>query len=65
MDRELERRGVPFVRYADACVIFCKSPRVAEWVCESVPKYIEGKLFLKVNRKATFRLVSMRGGKPS
>ena len=27
LDRELERRGLPFVRYADDCVIFCKSPR--------------------------------------
>ena len=30
LDRELERRGLPFVRYADDCVIFCKSPRAAE-----------------------------------
>ena len=27
LDRELERRGLPSVRYADDCVIFCKSPR--------------------------------------
>ena len=52
-DRELERRGLPFVRYADDCVIFCKSPRAAERVCESITKFIEGKLFLKVNREKT------------
>ena len=51
LDRELERRGLPFVRYADDCVIFCKSPRAAERVCESISKLIEGKLFLKVNRE--------------
>ena len=53
LDRELERRGLPFVRYADDCVIFCKSPRAAERVCESITKFIEGKLFLKVNREKT------------
>ena len=53
LDRELERRGLPFVRYADDCVIFCKSPRAAERVCESISRYIEKKLFLKVNREKT------------
>ena len=53
LDRELERRGLPFVRYADDCVIFCKSPRAAERVCESIAKFIERKLFLKVNREKT------------
>lgn len=53
LDRELERRRLPFVRYADDCVIFCKSPRAAERVCKSIIKFIEGKLFLKVNRKKT------------
>ena len=32
LDRELERRGLPFVHYADNCVIFCKSARAAERV---------------------------------
>lgn len=53
LDFELERRGLPCVRYADDCVIFCKSPRAAERVCESITKFIEGKLFLKVNREKT------------
>ena len=39
--------------YADDCVIFCKSPRAAERVCESIAKFIEGKLFLKVSREKT------------
>ncbi|MCI6472877.1 MAG: hypothetical protein MSA31_04340 [Bacteroidales bacterium] len=33
--------------------MFCKSPRAAERVCESISKFIEGKLFLKVNREKT------------
>ena len=53
LDRELERRGLPFVRYADDCIIFCKSPRAAERVCESISRFIEKKLFLKVNREKT------------
>ena len=53
LDRELERRGLPSVRYADDCVIFCKSPRAAERVCESITKFIEGQLYLKVNREKT------------
>ena len=53
LDRELERRGLPFVRYADDCVIFCKSPRAAERVCGSISRFIEKKLFLKVNREKT------------
>ena len=53
LDRELERRGLPFVRYADDCIIFCKSPRAAARVCESISRYIEKKLFLKVNREKT------------
>ena len=53
LDRELEKRGLPFVRYADDCVIFCKTPRAAERVCESISRFIEKKLFLKVNLEKT------------
>ena len=53
LDRELERRGLPFVRYADDCMIFCRSPRTAVRGCESITKFIEVKLFLKVNREKT------------
>jgi len=53
LDKELERRGHRFVRYADDCMIFCKSRKSAERTLENILPYIEGKLFLKVNRKKT------------
>ena len=53
LDHELERRGHRFVRYADDCMIFCKSKRAGERVCESITRFIEEKLFLKVNREKT------------
>lgn len=53
LDWELERRGHRFVRYADDMLIFCKSKRAAERTLENLIPYIEGKLFLKVNREKT------------
>ena len=53
LDKELERRGHKFVRYADDCMILCKSRRSAQRTLESITRYIEGKLFLKVNREKT------------
>lgn len=53
LDKELERRGHPFVRYADDGLIFCKSRRAAERVKESITRYVEGTLKLKVNREKT------------
>lgn len=53
LDKELERRGLPFVGYADDAMIFCKSKRAAHRVRESITRFIEGKLFLKVNREKT------------
>ena len=53
LDKELERRGLPFVRYADDSMIFCKSKRAAMRVKESITKFIEGKLYLKVNKEKT------------
>ena len=50
LDWELERRGHKFVRYADDLVILCKSRRSADRVLRSIVPFIEGKLFLKVNR---------------
>ena len=50
LDKELERRGHRFVRYADDLLILCKSKRAAARTMESLVPYIEGKLFLKVNR---------------
>ena len=53
LDKELERRGHRFVRYADDCMIFCKSKKSAQRTLENIVPFIEGKLFLKVNRKKT------------
>jgi group II intron reverse transcriptase/maturase len=53
LDKELERRGHRFVRYADYCMIFCKSKKAAERTLENIIPFIEGKLFLKVNRTKT------------
>ena len=53
LDKELEHRGHRFVRYADDCMIFCKSRKSAQRTLENIIPFIEGKLFLKVNRKKT------------
>ena len=53
LDKELERRSHPFVRYADDGLIFCKSRRAAERVRASITVFIEGSLKLKVNREKT------------
>lgn len=42
LDKELARRGHPFVRYANDSMVFCKSKRAAERVRESITKFIEG-----------------------
>lgn len=49
LDKELEARGLKFVRYADDCMIFVKSEKAANRVLTSITKYIENKLGLKVN----------------
>lgn len=53
LDRELEKRGHRFVRYADDCMIFCKSKKSAERTLKNIIPYIEQKLFLKINRDKT------------
>ena len=53
LDKELERRRHRFVRYADDCMILCKSKKSAERTLRNIIPFIEGKLFLKVNRKKT------------
>jgi group II intron reverse transcriptase/maturase len=53
LDKELERRGHKFVRYADDCMIFCKSRKSAERTLENIVPFITGKLFLKVNLQKT------------
>jgi group II intron reverse transcriptase/maturase len=51
LDKELEKRGHKFVRYADDCNIYVKTQRAGERVMESVREYLEKKLKLKVNPK--------------
>ena len=53
LDKELERRELPFVRYADDSMIFCKSKRAARRVKESITRFIERTLYLKVNKEKT------------
>jgi RNA-directed DNA polymerase len=50
LDRELERRGHRFVRYADDCNIYVRSVRAGQRVMASVTRFIHEKLKLKVNR---------------
>jgi group II intron reverse transcriptase/maturase len=53
LDKELEKRGHKFVRYADDIVILCKSKRSAERTLEHIVPYIEKKLYLRVNKVKT------------
>ena len=53
MDKELEQRGLHFVRYADDCNIFVKSEKSANRVMKSISSWLERKLFLKVNTTKT------------
>jgi group II intron reverse transcriptase/maturase len=51
LDKELEKRGHKFVRYADDCNIYVKTQSAGERVMESVKRFLEKKLKLKVNPK--------------
>lgn len=51
LDKELERREHSFCRYADDCNIYVSSRRAGERVLESVVRYVERKLKLKVNHR--------------
>ena len=53
LDKELERRGHPFVRYADDCLILVKSKRATERVRDSIASFVEKKLFQRVNLDKT------------
>lgn len=53
LDKELERRGLRFVRYADDCVIAVRSKASAKRVMYSITDWIERKLGLKVNADKT------------
>jgi len=51
LDKELERRGHKFVRYADDCNIYVRSQEAGERVMESIAGFIESKLKLIVNKE--------------
>jgi group II intron reverse transcriptase/maturase len=51
LDKELEKRGHKFVRYADDCNIYVQTPRAGERVMASLKAFLEKKLKLKVNPK--------------
>jgi RNA-directed DNA polymerase len=50
-DRELERRGLRFARYADDCNVYVRSRRAGERVMESLKRFLTTKLKLKVNEQ--------------
>src|SRR5213080_372038 len=49
LDRELERRGHRYVRYADDCNIYVRSERAGQRVMASLTRFIEGRLKLQIN----------------
>jgi group II intron reverse transcriptase/maturase len=51
LDKELEKRGVAFVRYADDIAIFASSERAAERILQSIVEWLEKELGLEVNRE--------------
>lgn len=51
LDRELERRGHHFVRYADDLMIYVRSKRAGERVMVSIRQFVEERLKLRVNRE--------------
>ena len=67
LDRELEKRGHRFVRYADDFCIYTKTPRAGERVLASVTTFLEKKLKLTVNTdksKVTTQVVLNSLGSP-
>lgn len=53
LDKELEKRGHKFVRYADDCSIFLTSRRAAERVLASITRFLNRSLHLEVNEEKT------------
>jgi RNA-directed DNA polymerase len=51
LDKELERRGHKFCRYADDCNIYVRSERAGKRVMDSIERFLAKKLKLKVNRQ--------------
>src|ERR1700686_1021764 len=60
LDKELERRGHPFVRYADDCNIYVRSQRAGERVTTSIEQFLANRLKLKVNKaRVTSRTLAL------
>lgn len=57
-DQEFQKRGVPFVCYADNIVLLAKSERAAKRLLETSANYLEGKLKLTINKDKS-RVVSV------
>ena len=51
LDKELEKRGHKFCRYADDCNVYVQSKRAGERVMQSITPFLERKLRLKVNQE--------------
>ncbi|HOX07048.1 MAG TPA: group II intron reverse transcriptase/maturase [Planctomycetota bacterium] len=51
LDRELQRRGLRFVRYADDCNIYVRSERAGHRVMESITRFLDSRLRLRVNQE--------------
>ncbi|MCS5696066.1 reverse transcriptase domain-containing protein [Desulfofundulus thermocisternus] len=51
LDKELEKRGHKFVRYADDCNIYVRSKRAGERVVASIRKFLQERLKLKINEQ--------------
>ena len=51
LDKELERRGHRFCRYADDCNVYVKTKRAGERVFDSIERFLEKRLKLRVNRE--------------
>lgn len=51
LDKELEKRGLRFARYADDCNVYVRSERAGQRVMESIEKYLARKLKLRVNKE--------------
>lgn len=60
LDKEMAKRGHRYTRYADDCCVFVRTERSAMRVLESVKRYLEKKLKLRVNEKKT---AIRKGGK--
>ena len=58
LDKELERRGLPFARYADDFAVFAKSRRAAERIMASVSRYLINTLRLVVNQEKSHVVAS-------